>query len=212
MQQEYSVENDEIEIDLLKIIKTVWKKLWLIVLVAALLGGGMFVYKKYTYVPRYETAVTMYCRLNNQEEAPEVGVDKLTGTCIAVLMTRTTLDKVADSVNLDITYDEIRSMVFAYGIPNSPLFEIAVSGTDPEEIALIANTAADILPEMVHSVYGECEVGVVDYALAPDAAQNSDGAAKDAVVAAALGAMLVCGIIAVKVIYTDWADARKNRK
>lgn len=54
--------NEEIEIDLLKILKTWLKKAWIIVLVAAVLGGGLFAYGKATHVPVYTATTTLYAR------------------------------------------------------------------------------------------------------------------------------------------------------
>lgn len=181
MQQEYT--SEEITIDLLKIVKAFWKKLWLILLVGILLGGAMFFYGKITYVPQYQTTATMYARLSSQDAASSASMDKLTGTCIAVLKTRMTLEEIAASSGLDISYSNISSMISASGIPNSTLFNIAVSGTDPDDITQIANTAADVLPGMVYSVYGECEVGVVDYALVPATPSNGSGVMKNTLIA-----------------------------
>ena len=209
MQQEYMAE--EITVDLFAIAKALWKKLWLILLVGALLGGAMFARGKTTFVPEYEAAAIMCARLNAQEDEPLLNVDKLTGTCIAVLKTRMTLEEVAASCGLDVTYGKISGMVSAAAVTNSPLFRIVVSGTNPDDIAQIANTAADILPGKVHSVYDACEVSVIDYALVPTVPSNSDTAAKDALTSAILGMMVVCCIIVAKELYTDRKTAKEQK-
>lgn len=53
-------ENDEIEIDLLELFYELKKKLWLIIL-AALIGGGIFgLYSKVILVPKYTSTAMMY--------------------------------------------------------------------------------------------------------------------------------------------------------
>ena len=214
MQQEHRINNNVFELDLLKLVKACWTRLWIIILVAVLAGGAMFVYGKHTYVPQYETSVTMYTRVEQENNLINVSIDKLTGTCLAMLQTRATLEEVSAATELNIPYSKIAAMISAEGIPSSPLFKITVTGNDPEEITMIANTVADILPGMVYSVYSECEVGVVDYALVPTVPSSEESPVKDAALAAVLGALLVCAIIVGKVIYTDWVafNSSKNSR
>lgn len=209
MQQEYCRNDEEIEIDLLKIIKEIWRKLWLVILVAVILGGAMFGYGKITYVPQYQTEVLMYAHLDSEMNISSV--DMFTGTCIAVLNTRKTMEEISVVSELDIPYSTLSGMISTEAVAKSPLFKITVRGTNPEEITRIANSAADILPDMVYSVCGDCEVGVIDYAQIPTAPVSSN-IVRNTVIAAALGAMLVCGVIAVKVIYTDWVTFKKEKK
>lgn len=206
MQQEYLMDNDEITIDLLKIAKAFWKKLWLIFLVGVLLGALVFTYKNSTYVPYYTTTATMF--VNTDSEANN-GFSILTETCIAVLKTRMTLDEVSTTANLDIPYNELSGMISATAINNSPLFTISVTGVNPEEITLIANTIADVLPDMVSFVYERSNVDVVDYALVPTA-PTTNNSTKSALTAAVLGMFLACAIIAVKVIYIDWKSSQER--
>lgn len=209
MQQEHCTENDIFVIDVLKIIKTLWRRLWLILLAAAVFGGSMFVYKKVTYVPKYKATATMYASLTSNEQV--VAIDYLTGTCTAVLKTRSTLEAIIDAAELDMLYTDLGNMISSSAISKSPMFKITVTGFDPEEVTRIVNIVADTLPSKVSAIYDAGEVGVVDYALVPEAPSNSDQAVKKAVTAAALGAFMVCGIIVVQVLYTDWVADRKKK-
>ena len=203
--------NDELTIDLFKIIKECWKKAWLILLVGILLGGAMFVYETHTYVPNYQTSVTLYVKPEPQDTDPGNSIDTLAGTCIAVLNTRTALEKISSTAGLNISYDKLSTMISATQVSKSPLLQITVAGTSPEEITLIANTAAEVLPDMVSFIYAtQCDIGVVDHALVPTSPIFGIST-MDAVVAAVLGMMLVCGIIAVRVIYVDWKEAKEKQ-
>lgn len=212
MGQEYYMDNDEIEIDLLKIIKAVWKKLWLVILVGVVLGGGMFAFKKLTFVPSYDTYATMYGSAKVAGDNRYTEDYLLMENAKAILHTRKTMEKIIEAADLDLTYEEISKMVYSHEVSNSTLFRIGAKGTDPEELALIANTAADILPEMVTSVYGDCEIMILDYAEVPEEPVNSDSAVGAAGKGAVLGAMLVCACIAGKEIYLDWTAAKRKKK
>lgn len=210
MQQDKQNSYDEIEIDLLKIIKALWKKLWLILFVGALFGGAMFAYKTFTYVPSYQTSAIMYANVDDPNDSTNTSFDALTGTCIAVMNTRKTLEKVSDVANLSIPYSSLSSMISTSTIDKSPLFSITVTGKNPEEITLIANTIADVLPGMVSPVYDKLDVGVVDYALIPVTPLPNDNI-EHTIIAAVLGVFLVCGVIAVVVSYKDWKEQQEKK-
>lgn len=81
--------NDEIEIDLLKILKTWLKKAWIIVLVAAVLGGGLFAYGKAAHVPVYTATTTLSPALLNlwmamppRAASVKPGVQSAPGFCV----------------------------------------------------------------------------------------------------------------------------------
>ena len=209
MQEEYMMD-DGITIDLLKIIKACWKKLWLILLVAAVLGGGMFAYGKATYVPVYETMITMYANPENREIAANTGFDTLTVTCINVLKTRTTLEGISEAAGLSIPHSRLAGMISAKEIAKTPLFQVTVTGGDPQQITLIANTVAEVLPEKVAIAVSNCNVGVMDPAVVPSSPVGNN-IMRNAAIAAILGVVLVCCIIAGKEIYSDWKAAKEKK-
>lgn len=208
MQQEYRMD-DEITIDLLKIIKACWKKLWLILLAAVILGGGMFAYGKATYVPLYKAEVTM-CANPENLEATNTSFEILTATCVNVLKTRTTLEGVSEAAELDISHSKLAGMITASAIAKTPLFQVTVKSENPEEAALIANTIAEILPEKVAIADSNCNVGVMDYAVVPQKPVGNN-IIRNTAIAAVLGIMLVCGVIAGKEIYLDCRQAKEQK-
>lgn len=222
-QYEEYLDNDELEIDLLKLIKALWKKAWLIVLAAVIFGGAMFAYGKSAYVPTYKATTTLYASyISNQdlafgENSGSISENSLSNsrslvdTCIAVLNTRMTLEGVIAAADLNMPYTKLAGMISTEVINKTELFNVSITGTDPEEAALIANTIAAILPENVAMVNGSSTVGVIDTALVP-ASPVANSIAKNAVIAAVLGAMLVCGVVVVKEIYIDWKAAKGKKK
>ena len=53
-------EDDELEIDLLEIGYALWKKIWLIILAAIIVGAGAGVYSKVILMPVYRSVSTMF--------------------------------------------------------------------------------------------------------------------------------------------------------
>ena len=50
---------DEVEIDLGKLLKAIFKKLWLLILCALILGGAAFAYTRFEITPLYEARAMM---------------------------------------------------------------------------------------------------------------------------------------------------------
>lgn len=211
-------QNDEIEIDLLKLMKALWKKAWAIVLVAGIFGGAMFTYGKYTYVPEYTAKITLYASYIDRQDfaivnnAGTATLNNLVNTCIAVLDTRMNLETVIEETGLDLSYTDLSAMISTETIKNTELFTIDVSGENAEDVALLANTIGEVLPEKVSMVNSNSVVGIIDSALVPEA-PNPNSITKNAAIAAVLGAFLVCGIVVVKELVTDWkANTEANEK
>lgn len=217
------MENDEITIDLLKLAKALWKKAWAIVLVAAIFGGAMFVHKKSGYVPVYQAKTILFASYTNSrdfsfsENAGSISQSSLSesrsmvNTCYAVLNTRMMMDAVIEKAGLSMSSDKLSGMISTATLNSSELFSITVTGGNPEEAALIANTVAEVLPEKVSMVNPNSHVDVIDRALVPGE-PAAPSFLKDAAVAAFLGAFLVCGVVATKEIYADWKEQTQKKK
>ena len=216
------MENDEIEIDQLKLMKALWKKAWAIVLVAAVFGGAMFAYGNYTYVPQYAATATLYTSYQNSrdfafgENSGNISHSSLSearslvNTCISLLKTRAVQEEVIQTAGLDMTYSQLAPMISAAAVNSTELFTVTITGNDPEDAALIANTIAEVLPEKVAMVNANSQVGIIDKALVPAAANGND-IMKNAAIAAVLGAFLVCGIVVVKELIADWKEQSKKK-
>ena len=200
--------NDEIEIDLLKILKTWLKKVWIIVLVAAVLGGGLFAYGKATHVPVYTATATLFASYDKPVNAKEAR--SMADTAIAVLNTRKTLDAAIEEAGAELTSGQLAGMVSSAAVNKTEIFTVSVTSADPQMAADLANAVGKVLPGHVAVVNPDSNVGVIDEALVP-AAPNGNDIMKNAVLAAVLGAFAVCGVIAVQCVVDDIKKAKKNK-
>lgn len=158
------------EIDLLQILKTLWKKIWVILLTAAVFGGITFAVTKIFITPHYKSTVLMY--VNNQttndkeyiSQSDIVASHSLIGTCKVILSSRTTLDEVIRQADLPYTAGQLSSMLASSAVNSTEVFQVTVESTDPKEAALIANTIGEILPKRVASIVAGSSVRLIDYA------------------------------------------------
>lgn len=165
------------EIDVWRIIKVIWHRLWAVILVAILGGVIAFTYATYSIKPKYQTSTLMYVNNNaismNSSKGFTVSASSLSAaqglvdTYVVILNTRKTLTAVLEKSGLDskYSYGQLKSMIYAEAVNGTEIFQVTVTSTDPEEAALIANTIAAVLPEKIADIMDGSLVRVVDYAV-----------------------------------------------
>ena len=128
--------NEEIEIDLRRVIEAVLKKIWLVVFVTLLAGALAFVVTKQFITPMYKSKAMFYVNNNNIS----IGDSKLTmstgdlsvsrglvETYLVVLEARSTLTDVIDYAGVDYSYGEIKGMISAAAVDETEVFEVIVT-------------------------------------------------------------------------------------
>ena len=108
--------NDELEIDLLRLLKALWRKAWAIALAAIIFGGSFFAGTLLFIKPLYKAKALMYVNSSNISVGgtkvsitqSELSAAKtLVDTYIVIMNTRTTLDEVIEQSGVNYTYEEI---------------------------------------------------------------------------------------------------------
>lgn len=197
--------DDELEIDLLKLLDALWKKAWAIALVTAIFGGAALGWTAVFVTPLYKAEALMYVNSSNISlgsakvsisQSELSAAQSLVKTYIVILNTRTTLNEVISESGVNYTYEELQEMISAESVNSTEVFSIEVTSPDPQEAELLANTIAKILPDKIASIVEGTSVRIVDYAVVP-AEKASPSLTKNTIIGAALGFVLVCGIIVV---------------
>lgn len=168
----YMQKNSEgiVEIDLLKILALLLKKLYIIVLCAILCGAGAFAYAKFKIKPTYQS--TAYIYVNNSSVSigemslttGDLNASKsLVDTYIVILKTRNTLETVIKKAGLDYSYNKLSGMISASAVNDTEIFKVTVTSTDPKEACEIVNTIAEVFPDKVSSIVNGTSAKIVDY-------------------------------------------------
>lgn len=199
--------NDEIEIDLMRLFRALWRKAWLIAVVTVLFGAATLLGTALFVKPTYKAKALMYVNSSNISvggaklsisQAELSAAQTLVDTYIVIMNTRTTLEDVIEQSGVDYTYEEMieSEMVQAAAVNGTEIFSIEVTSTSPREAELIANTIAKILPEKIASIVEGSSARIVDYAVVPSE-KAGPSLRKNAAVGAVLGFVLICGILVV---------------
>ena len=206
--------NDEIEIDLLKLIKALWQKALVIILIAVIFATITFAGTLLFITPKYEATASLY--VNNSSfsfgaasfsiSSSELNASSsLVNTYIYILKSRTTLEDVIATAKLDYTYEELSKMINTKAVSGTAAFDVTVTSTSPTEAELIANTIAAVLPERIAEIVDGSSVRIVDFAIVP-AHRASPSFTKNTIIGFLIGGVLAAGIVAVKFLIDEQND------
>lgn len=197
--------DDEMEIDLLKLAKALWRRAWAIMLAAVIFGGAALTYTAIFVTPLYKAEALMYVNSSNISvggakvsisQGELTAAQSLIKTYAVILSTRTTLNDVIEQSGVSYTYEELKEMISAQSVNSTEVFSITVTSPSPREAEMLANTIARILPEKIAAIVEGSSARIVDYAVEP-AKKASPSLSKNALIGAMLGFVLACGIVVI---------------
>ena len=203
--------NEVIEIDLLRLLRALWGRIWLILLAGLLAAGIGFSYARFAVSPRYEASILMY--VNNSSfslgstsfsiNSSEISAaQSLVDTYIVIMESRTTLEDVIKRADVDYSYEALRKMVTAGAVNGTEIFRVTVNSTDPEEAALLANTISKVLPDTISDVVDGSSVRIVDRAVVPTQ-KVSPSITKYTAIGFALGFLISSAVVALIDLFDD---------
>ena len=166
----------ELEIDILSLIRALWKNALIISLVAILVGCMTFGVTAFLVKPTYEATASMY--VNNStfnlgatsfsiSSSDLSASNSLVSVYLYILESRTTLEEVIQAADLSYTPEELRKKISTKSVLKTGAFEVTVTSTNPAEVELIANSIAQVLPERIAEIVDGTSVRIVDYAIIP---------------------------------------------
>lgn len=217
------IENNNYEIDFIRIIKAVFKKIPIIIL-CAVIAGGAALGATYVFVePTYQADIHLYVNNNgalseNISPSSLSAAQELVNTYIAILKTRSTLNEIIRESGVNgISAKELEKMISASSVDSTEVFEIAVETNDPKTSKLIADSIAKVLPLKIAEIVEGSSVKIIDYAEVPET-RSGPCYSKITVLGFILGAFLCAAIIAIKETYDSLndcvvvSDVRKEEK
>ncbi len=170
MKNENSNKQEYYIIDFLHIARTVWHKIWIVILSGVLVGVLGFSYATFFITPQYSSSVMLY--VNNSSllgnttfsisSSELTAAQGLVKTYTVILKNRTTLNEVIEKAGVDYTYEEIYAMIKASSVNETEVLKVTVTNDDPYEAAAIANSIAEVLPTRISEIIEKSSMKVVD--------------------------------------------------
>ena len=198
-------------IDILHIVRSLWKRAWLIALCGLLAAGIGFSISAFAIAPTYSSYVKLY--VNNSSislgntnfsiSASELtAAQSLVRTYGDILDSRSTLERVIDKADVDFTWKELSRMITYAPSNDTEIMRVTVTCEDPYEASKIANTIAEVLPIRISEIIDGASMEVVDSAI-PDIDKVAPSITKYTAVGLVLGVLLSLIILIVLALMDD---------
>jgi len=199
----------ELEIDLQRLMKSLLKKWWVIVL-SGLLGASLaFGITHFLITPKYQSSAMFY--VNNSAfslsdasislTSSDISASKsLVDSYIVILNARSTLTDVIDYADVERSTNELKNMLSASSVNSTEIFEVVVTSEDPAEAEIIADAITYILPKRISSIIEGTSAKIVDTAIIASR-PSSPSYFNNIAIGLALGVIIAAAIIAIKVIF-----------
>ena len=169
-------QNEELDIDLSRLVGALMNRAWLIGLVALVFAVLAFVYTYFFVTPLYQASASFY--VNNSSislgeasvsiSSADISASRgLVKSYIAILKTRETLNDVIDYAGAKMSYGQLKGMISASSVDNTEIFQVTVTHPDPEQAEHLANSIAYILPKRIASIIEGTSAKVVEAAVVP---------------------------------------------
>lgn len=198
-------------VDVMHIVKSLWRRAWVIVLCGVLAAIIGFAVSAFAIAPTYSSYVKLY--VNNSSfslgstnfsiSSSELSAaQSLVRTYGEILGSRTTLERVIDKSGVDYTWKELHDMIDYSPSNNTEIMQVTVTCEDPYEASRIANTIAEVLPVRISEIIDGASMEVVDSAV-PDLEKIAPSITKYTAVGLVLGMLVAVLILIVAALMDD---------
>jgi capsular polysaccharide biosynthesis protein len=183
------------------LLRTVWRRLWIIALVAFVLAGSVVVYSL-TRTPMYEASIKILVGQEQRADVPAnlasdvMGLQQLASTVAEVVHTRTVAEAVIRQQDLQATPEEFLENMEVQQVPETQVVEISYRDPDPERAQRVADTIGEVISEQVSEVSTSANAitaTVWEAAAVPDS-PASPNPVRDGLLAFILGLMVGAGL------------------
>jgi len=203
MEEKDRYKNDELEIDLQRLILVLLNKAWMIGLAAIVCAVLTLVGTFFFITPKYQASAMFY--VNNSApslrgaspsiSSSDLSVSRgLVKSYIVILESRETLIDVMDHAGVDYSYEEMRNMIRAEAVDSTEIFRVTVTSPDPQEAERIADAVTSILPKRISGIIEGTSAKIVDAAELPSR-PSSPGYVKNAAMGFLMGAVLAAAFV-----------------
>lgn len=198
-------EANMIEIDVLSLLRTIWRKKFLILLTAILTTGLAFAYSAFLVTPQYDSTTRLY--VVNQSSDNGAGItnqDLQAGSFLVkdykeIILSQDVLKNV--TTTLGIT-DDIKEKITVNIPVDTRILSISVRDSDPNQAATIANTLRDEAAKKIIEVTKVSDVTTLEAAL-PAEKPSTPRTKRNLVLGFVAGAFLATALVLVLEVLDD---------
>lgn len=209
------MDNEENEvIDLTEILSAVRQhllELIFVTLAAALVG---FTASKFLMNPKYDSSALMIVNTRQDVNANVTSdqinsATKLVSTYSIIIKSDTVLQQVIDNLGLNLTYAQLNKRVTVAAVDDTQVMKITVQSDSPEWARQVCEQIITVAPDVIKEAV---EAGSVKVISNPSLATEpvSPNIKKNTMLAAAVGFVLVIGIIVLQVLLDNKINTEED--
>lgn len=128
-----------------------WKRLWVILLAAAIVAGAVFAYNYTTYTEKYTSTAKIYVLNTDVMEGASASTTAyyfqlsltILKDCEELLLSDTVMTRAAEELNLDVAPSVLRSMIKIQSEEDSRILKLSATTGNPELSCEIANAVSE---------------------------------------------------------------------
>lgn len=198
-------------IDVLHIVKSLWRHAWLIAICGFLAAAIGFSVAAFAIAPTYSSSIKLY--VNNSSfslgntnfsisSSELTAAQGLVRTYGEILDSRSTLERVIDKANVDYSWKQLSGMIECAPSNDTEIMRVTVTCENPYEASKIANTIAQVLPVRISEIIDGASMEVVDSAI-PDIEKVGPSIALYTGVGLVLGVLLAVVVLIIAALLDD---------
>ena len=198
-------EANMIEIDVLSLLRTIWRKKFLILLTAILTTGLAFAYSAFLATPQYDSTTRLYVVTQSSDNVAGItNQDLQAGSFLVqdykeIILSQDVLKNV--TTTLGIT-DDIKEKITVNIPVDTRILSITVRDSDPNQAATIANTLRDEAAKKIIEVTKVSDVTTLEAAL-PAEKPSTPQTKRNLVLGFVAGAFLATALVLVLEVLDD---------
>lgn len=201
--------NEEMEIDVGRVVRAVLDQAWLVCLVTALCAMITIVGTYFLITPKYQASAKFY--VNNSSRLPGDGVSSMSSgdlstsrnlvdSYMVILNTKETLLDVIEYSQSKLSFEDVQEMIEAKAVNETEIFEVIITSTDPHEALRLADAISEVLPRRISTIIDGTSAKVVETAVLP-VEPSSPSYLMNAVIGALLGFMVMVTVIVLREVF-----------
>lgn len=205
-------ENEVIDLtEILSVVRQHLLELIFVTLAAALVG---FMASKFLMTPKYDSSALMIVNTRQDVNANVTSdqinsATKLVSTYSIIIKSDTVLQQVIDNLGLNLTYAQLNKRVTVAAVDDTQVMKITVQSDSPEWARQVCEQIITVAPDVIKEAV---EAGSVKVISNPSLATEpvSPNIMKNTMLAAAVGFVLVIGIIVLQVLLDNKINTEED--
>ena len=205
-------EQDKIEIDVVQVLKVLWKRKLMIALVTIATGVLAFGFSSFIVKPQFTSTTRIYVVNRNQGDKPGLSNQDLqAGSYLVkdyreIILSQDVLEKVVTEQNLKFDAKALAKKIQVTVPADTRIVSISVKDGNPEEASRIANGLREVAAQKIISVTKVSDVTTLEEAR-PALSPSSPNIRRNTILGVGVGA----GIVILLAISIEVLDDRVKR-